>query len=102
MFQKSSSSGSVDNQMKANPGRCHFLSSLNSQKQPQEVFCKKSVLKNFGKFTGKHLCQSILLIKLQASELTKKTTEQRRSAVFIVNFEAGNFIKKETGTGVFL
>ena len=23
-----------------------------------EVFCKKGVLKNFAKFTGKHLCQS--------------------------------------------
>ena len=30
-----------------------------------EVFCKKGVLKNFAKFTGKHLCQSFLLIKLQ-------------------------------------
>ena len=30
-----------------------------------EVSCKKGVLKNFTKFTGKHLCQSLLLIKLQ-------------------------------------
>ena len=37
-----------------------------------EVFCKKEVLENFGKFKGKHLCQS----------------------------PACNFIKKETGTGV--
>ena len=29
----------------------------NSQKQPPEVFCKKRVLRNFAKFTGKHLCQ---------------------------------------------
>ena len=28
------------------------------QKQPPEVFCKKGVLTNFAKFTGKHLCQS--------------------------------------------
>ena len=28
---------------------------------------KKSVLRNFAKFTGKHLCQSLFLIKLQAS-----------------------------------
>ena len=27
---------------------------------------KKAVLKNFEKFTGKHLCQSLFLIKLQA------------------------------------
>ena len=31
-----------------------------------EVFYKKVVLKNFAKFTGKHLCQSLFLIKLQA------------------------------------
>ena len=24
-----------------------------------DVFCKKVVLKNFAKFTGKHLCQSL-------------------------------------------
>ena len=37
------------------------LSSLanHGQKQPREVFCKKSVLRNFAKFTGKHLCQSL-------------------------------------------
>ena len=29
------------------------------QKQPPEVFCKKGVLKNVTKFTGKHLCQSL-------------------------------------------
>ena len=27
---------------------------------PPEVFCKKGVLKNFAKFTGKHLCQSLI------------------------------------------
>ena len=30
------------------------------QKQPTEVFYKKSVLNNFAKFRGKHLCQSLL------------------------------------------
>ena len=30
-----------------------------------EVFCKKGILRNFAKFTGKHLCQSLFLIKLQ-------------------------------------
>ena len=36
------------------------------QKQPPEVFYKKSVPKNFPIFTGKHLCWSLFLIKLQA------------------------------------
>ena len=31
-----------------------------------EVICKKTVLKIFAKFTGKSLCQSLFLIKLQA------------------------------------
>ena len=30
-----------------------------------EVFCKKGVPRNFTKFTGKHLCQSLFLIKLK-------------------------------------
>ena len=46
-----------------------------------EAFCKKGVLRNFAKFTGKHPCQSLFLIKLQAGGL--------------------QFIKKDSGTGVF-
>ena len=34
------------------------------QKQPLEVFCGKGVLRNFAKFTGKHLCQSFFLNKV--------------------------------------
>ena len=46
---------------------CQFGGDIRScQKQPPEVFCKKGVLRNFAKFTGKHLCQSLFLIKLQA------------------------------------
>ena len=29
-----------------------------------EVFCKKGVLRNFTKFTGKHLCQSLFFKKV--------------------------------------
>ena len=36
------------------------------QKQPPELFFKKSVLKNFANLTRKHLCWSLFLIKLQA------------------------------------
>ena len=45
-----------------------------------EVFCKKGVLRNFAKFTGKHLCQSLF--------------QSCRS-------HAWNFIKKETLAEVF-
>ena len=45
------------------------------QKQPPEVFCKKKVVpKNFAKFTGIRLCQSLFFNKVAGG--------------------AGNFIKK--------
>ena len=31
-----------------------------SRSSRPEVFCKKGVLRNFAKFTGKHRCQSLL------------------------------------------
>ena len=40
------------------------LSSCLRQKQPPEVFCKKGVIRNLAKFTGKHLCQSLFLNKV--------------------------------------
>ena len=45
--------------------------------QPPEVFCKKGVLRNFAKLTGKHLYQSPFFNKV-AGLRTKKTffTEQ--------------------------
>ena len=47
----------------------HFhreLSLLFRSSRP-DMFCKKGVLENFTKFTGKHLCQVSFLTKLQAS-----------------------------------
>ena len=32
-----------------------------------DVFCEKSVLRNFAKFTGKHLCQSLFFNKVACS-----------------------------------
>ena len=48
-----------------------------------EVFYKKGVLKNFAKFTGKHLCRNLFLIKLKAfSKISKNIffTEHLRMA----------------------
>ena len=39
--------------------QCTFRSSR------PEVFCKKGVLRNFAKFIGKHLCQSLLFNKVK-------------------------------------
>ena len=55
------------------------------QKQPLEVLCKYGVFKNFAKFNGKHLCQSLFnkLVGLRpASVLTKRL----RHKCFPVNF----------------
>ena len=58
----------------------------NKQKQPPEVFCKKGVLKNFAKFKGKHLCQSLFFNKVagpRPAPLLKKRLWHR---CFPVNF----------------
>ena len=36
-----------------------------SEKQSPEMFCKKGVLRNFTKITGKHLCQSLFFNKVE-------------------------------------
>ena len=38
-----------------------------SRSSRPEVFCKKGVLRNFAKFTGKHLCQSLFFNKVAVS-----------------------------------
>ena len=57
----------------------------------QDVFCKKSVLRNFAKFTGKHLCQSLYLNKV--SGLWPETLLKQRlwRRCFPVNF--GKFLR---------
>ena len=52
-----------------------FFTARSSRK---EVFCKKGVLGNFAKFTGKHLCQSIFFNKVadlrtQVRKISKNT-----------------------------
>ena len=60
--------------------RINFYTTRNSR---PEVFCKKVVLRNFAKFTGKHLCQSLFFNTVAGL--------------------AWNVIKKrDSGTGVFL
>ena len=65
------------------------------------MFYKKSVLNNFSKFTGKHLCQSLLFNKiagLRPATLLKKRLRYRCSPV---NFEKSLrkpfFLQKTSG-----
>ena len=46
------------------PTKCLKNTPLFIQKQSLEVFYKKRVLKNFAKFTGKHLCGSLFFNKI--------------------------------------
>ena len=60
-----------------------WIVTLCFQKQSPEVFYKKSVLRNFTKFTEKHLCQSLLFNK-------------------VVGLRPATLLKKDFGTDVFL
>ena len=53
------------------------------QQQPQKVFFKKGVLRNFAKLTGKRLCQSLFFNKVagrrnscELCEISKNTSER--------------------------
>ena len=62
-----------------------FKGMVNRRSRP-EVFCKKGVLRNFTKFTGKHLCQSLFFNKvagLRPATLLKKRLWNR---YFPMNF----------------
>ena len=61
-----------------------FLTAFRSSRP--EVFCKKGVVKNFAKLTGKHLCQSRFFNKVAglnpATLLKRETLEQVFSCEF--------------------
>ena len=65
-----------------------------------EVFCKKGVLINFIKFTGKHLCQSLIFNKvagLRFATLLKKILWHRCFPVNFVKFLATPFLLSTSG-----
>ena len=59
----------------------HLLVNTIRSSRP-ELFCKKGVLKNFAKFTGKHQCQSLFFTKV---EVLRPATRLWHS-YFSVNF----------------
>ena len=52
-------------------------------KQPSEVFCRKDVLRNFAKFTGKHLCQSLIVSKVAGLEPATSLKRDSGKCVFL-------------------
>ena len=67
----------------------------NVKSSRSEVFCKNGVLKNFAKFTGKHLCQGLFFNKvagLRTATLLKKRLWHRCFPVNFVKFLRTPFI----------
>ena len=61
------------------------LEKFEGQKQPQEVFCEKCVLKNFASFTGKHLSSSLFLNKVAGLGLQLYFKRDSNTGVFLLN-----------------
>ena len=57
------------------------------QKQPTKVFFKKGILKNFANLTGKHMCWSLFLIKLQAWGPVTLLKRDSNTDVFLWNYQ---------------
>ena len=64
-----------------------------------EVFCKKADLKNFTKFTWKHLCWSFFfkVAGLRPETLLKKRLQHRCFQVSFVEFFKNTFLKNPSG-----
>ena len=65
-----------------------------------DVFCKKDVLRNFAKITGKHLCQSLFLNKvagLSPATLLKGRLWHRRFPVNFAEFVRTPFLQNTLG-----
>ena len=60
---------------------------INFQKQPLEVLCKKSVLRNFAKFIGKHQCQSLFFNKVASVAWISIWTHLQHSVVHAPRFD---------------
>ena len=66
----------------------------------QEVFCKKGALRSFAKFTGKHVCQSLLfniVASLRPATLLKKRLWHRCFPVNFVKFLRTPFLQNTSG-----
>ena len=68
------------------------------QKQPPELFYKKSVLKNFAKFTRKHLCQSLFFNKVAGLRPKRETLAQVFSCEFSEIFKNTFFTEHHQAT----
>ena len=66
-----------------------------------EVFCKKEVLENFEKFTGKHLCLSLFFNKVAGLGLLLKKRLWHRFFLWILQNFSGHLLLQNTSGGCF-
>ena len=64
-----------------------------SRSSRPEVFCKKCVLRNFAKFTGKHLRQSLFFNTLPPAIILKKRLWHRCFPVNFAKFQRTPFLQ---------
>ena len=70
---------------------------ITKRRSCREVFCKKVILKNFTKFTGKHLCWSLSfnkVVDLMPDTLLKKRLQHRCFPDNFVKFFKNTFFKE--------
>ena len=53
--------------------KMRFTGDCSYESSSPDVFCKKDVLKNLAKFTGKHMCHTLFLIKMQVLAVDSST-----------------------------
>ena len=78
-----------------------YLFLLWNQKQPLEVFYEKAVLKNFAIFTGKHLCWSLFLIKLQTFRPDSKKDSNTDIFLWMLRNVEKHLFWRTSGDGCF-
>ena len=70
----------------------YMYCSLKDRSNLQQVFCKKDVFKNFAKFTGKQLCQSLFFNKVFYNFIKKERLAQMFSSEFCEIFKNKFFL----------
>ena len=80
------------------------LNSLISRSSRSEMFCKKGVLRNFLKFTGKHMCQNLFFNRVTGPRpvtLVKKRLWHRCFPVNFAKFLRTRFLLNTSGRLLF-
>ena len=68
----------------------------NKEHPPPKLFCRKGAIRNFAKFTGKHLCQCLFLNKvaaLRSATLLKRGSVTGVFLWILQNFEENHFLQ---------